>query len=97
MSVTIQDVEHVAALARLRFADEEKETLKGELNTILDYMAQLNSLDTAGVEPLAQVVALQNVVRDDVSAPGISRDEALTNAPVRTGAFFTVPKVLGHR
>ncbi len=97
MSVTIRDVDHVAALARLRFTPQETETLRGELNTILDYMAQLNSIDTGGVEPLAQVVELHNVFRDDVPVPGVSREEALSNAPARTDAFFTVPKVIGHR
>jgi len=97
MSVTIHDVEHVAALARLRFSDEEKQTLTAQLNTILDYMEQLNRLDTATVEPLAQVVDLSNVFRDDALLPGSTREEALKNAPARTDAFFRVPKVIGNR
>jgi aspartyl-tRNA(Asn)/glutamyl-tRNA(Gln) amidotransferase subunit C len=97
MAVTIHDVEHVAALARLRFSDEEKQTLTAQLNAILNYMEQLNRLDTSAVEPLAQVVNLQNVFRDDTLVPGVTRDEALKNAPARTDAFFKVPKVIGNR
>jgi aspartyl-tRNA(Asn)/glutamyl-tRNA(Gln) amidotransferase subunit C len=97
MAVTIHDVEHVAALARLRFSDEEKQTLTAQLNAILNYMEQLNRLDTSAVEPLAQVVNLQNIFRDDTLVPGVTRDEALKNAPARTDAFFKVPKVIGNR
>jgi aspartyl-tRNA(Asn)/glutamyl-tRNA(Gln) amidotransferase subunit C len=97
MPVTIQDVERVAALAHLDFSAEEKVKLTAELNTILTYMDQLNRLDTSSVEPLAQVVQLQNVVREDLLVPGFSREEALKNAPAKTGAFFKVPKVIGDR
>ena len=97
MSVTIQDVERVAALAHLDFSAEEKEKLTAELNTILTYMDQLNRLDTSTVEPLAQVVQLHNAFREDISVPGISREEALKNAPAKTEAFFRVPKVISDR
>lgn len=97
MAVTIQDVEHVASLARLRFSDEEKETLRVQLNRILEYMEQLNRLDTTAVEPLSRVVEVSNVFRDDRPSPGVSRDDALRNAPARTGEFFKVPKVIGDR
>jgi aspartyl-tRNA(Asn)/glutamyl-tRNA(Gln) amidotransferase subunit C len=94
MPVTIKEVEHIARLAKLEFSPGEKERLAGELNRILSYMAKLNELDTAGVEPLAQVVTMQNVLREDVTRPPLPRDEALRNAPDRTGEFFTVPKVI---
>jgi len=94
MPVTIHDVEHVAALARLRFSDDEKRRLTVQLNAILRYMEQLNRLDTSAVEPLAQVVDGANVFRDDTPAPGVSREEALKNAPAKTDAFFKVPKVV---
>ncbi len=97
MPVTREDVERVAALARLRFSDEEKEQLIVQLNRILEYMEQLNRLNTDAVEPLSRVVDLQNVFREDRLAPGLSREEALGNAPARTGEFFRVPKVLGDR
>lgn len=97
MSVTIADVEHVAALARLRFSPAEKEKLVKELNTILAYVDQLNELDTAAVEPLDHVNEMQNVARADEPGPCLTREEAMQNAPARTEKFFRVPKVLGER
>lgn len=97
MSVTIKDVEHVAALARLSFTDEEKQKLASELNAILAYMEQLNTLDTSSVEPLSHVIELENVFREDVRAESLSREEALQNAPAATEKFFRVPKVIGDR
>lgn len=97
MSVTIKDVEHVAELAKLSFSAEEKERLTSELNEILAYMEQLNSLDTSTVEPLSHVVSLSNVFREDVLKPCLSQEEALKNAPSRTDKFFKVPKVIGER
>jgi aspartyl-tRNA(Asn)/glutamyl-tRNA(Gln) amidotransferase subunit C len=96
MAVTRDDVEHIAALAKLAFSDAEKERLTQEMNTILDYMAQLNTLDTTRVEPLAQVIEASNVLREDAVTPGLAREDALRNAPARTEEFFRVPKVLGE-
>ena len=97
MSVTLKDVEHVAALARLSFSDEEKVKLTSELNDILTYMEQLNKLDTTNVEPLAHVIELSNVFRPDEVKPSVSREDALKNAPAATEKFFKVPKVIGDR
>jgi aspartyl-tRNA(Asn)/glutamyl-tRNA(Gln) amidotransferase subunit C len=97
VSVTIKDVEHVASLARLSFTADEKKKLVAELNTILEYMEQLNELDTSNVEPLSHVIELSNVFREDLLKPGLSREEALRNAPAKTGKFFKVPKVIGDR
>ncbi len=97
MSVTLKDVEHVAALARLSFSDEEKMKLTSELNDILTYMEQLNKLDTTNVEPLAHVIELSNVFRADEVRPSVTREEALKNAPAATEKFFKVPKVIGER
>jgi aspartyl-tRNA(Asn)/glutamyl-tRNA(Gln) amidotransferase subunit C len=97
VSVTIKDVEHVAELARLSFTDEEKQKLTSQLNEILQYMEQLNSIDTGAVEPLAHVIDLSNVFRDDSLVPCVSREEALKNAPSKTDRFFKVPKVIGDR
>lgn len=94
MSVTIKDVEHIAKLAKLEFSDSEKEKFTHQFNDILKYMEQLNSVDTTNVEPLSQVIDLQNVFRDDVIKPSISTEEALKNAPDKTGEHFKVPKVI---
>ncbi|MCK9408356.1 MAG: Asp-tRNA(Asn)/Glu-tRNA(Gln) amidotransferase subunit GatC [Bacteriovoracaceae bacterium] len=95
MSVTIKDVEHIAKLAKLEFSDTEKEKFTHQFNDILKYMDQLNSVDTANVEPLAQVIELQNVFREDVVTPSTPTDEALKNAPAATDEHFKVPKVIG--
>lgn len=97
MAVTLSDVDHVATLANLSFSQKEKEALVGELNAILDYMEQLNELDTSNVDPLSHVIELSNVFRDDKLKPGLTREEALRNAPQRSDKFFKVPKVLGDR
>jgi len=95
--VTIADVEHVAHLARLSFSDDEKVRLTKELNSILEYMGQLNTLDTSAVEPLAHVIPLENVFREDVQTPGVTREEALKNSPAHSEEFFKVPKVISER
>ncbi len=97
MSVTIQDVEHIALLAKLSFSQEEKQKLMSELNEILAYMEQLNQVDTTNVEPLSQVIPLNNVFRQDELKPTLTREEALRNAPASTEKFFRVPKVIGDR
>lgn len=95
MSVTIHDVERIAKLAKLEFSDEEKEKFTHQFNDILKYMEQLNSLDTTNVEPLSQVIELNNVFRDDVVTPSTLTDVALKNAPDKTEEYFKVPKVIG--
>jgi aspartyl-tRNA(Asn)/glutamyl-tRNA(Gln) amidotransferase subunit C len=95
--VSVKDVEHVAALARLSFSEDEKLRLTTELNSILQYMEQLNGLDTSNVQPLEYVVDIHRVLRPDIHVPGVTREEALQNAPARTEQFFKVPKVIGDR
>ena len=95
MSITIKDVEHIAKLAKLEFSDSEKEKFTHQFNDILKYMKQLNSVDTTNVEPLAQVIELQNVFREDVVKPSVTTEEALKNAPDKTDEHFKVPKVIG--
>ena len=94
MAVTMKDVERVASLARLEFSDEEKKTLMNQLNRILEYMEKLNELDTSNVEPLAQVVPLTNVFREDKVKPSQPVSDILKNAPAKTDKFFKVPKVI---
>lgn len=97
MAVTVKDVEYIASLARLSFSVEEKEKLTHQLNDILTYMDQLNTLDTSNVEPLSHVINLSNVFRPDEVQESIPRNQALRNAPARTEEFFRVPKVIGER
>ena len=97
MAITIKDVEHIAELAKLEFTDAEKEKFTHQLNKILEYMEQLNSLDTTDVEPLSHVIELSNVFRADAVKNGVSTDEALKNAPAKNEQFFKVPKVIGEK
>lgn len=94
MPVTLKDVEHVAALARLQFTDAEKEKLTHHLNEILAYVEKLNELDTTNVEPLSHVVEPGNIFREDTIRPSYPREEMLKNAPDKTEKFFKVPKVI---
>jgi len=93
--ITQDQVRHVAKLARLKCSDEEIATFTRQLSDILDYVAQLDQLDTSAVEPLAHCLPVHNVFREDVVQPSLSNDEALASAPVRDGEFFMVPKILG--
>ncbi len=94
MSLTVEDVQYIASLARLRFSEAEQERLAREMSSILDYMAKLEELDTSDVEPMAHVLPLSNVYRPDAAAARITREEALRNAPDADEAFFRVPKVI---
>jgi aspartyl-tRNA(Asn)/glutamyl-tRNA(Gln) amidotransferase subunit C len=94
MSLLVEDVAKVALLARLRVDPAELETFTAQINSIMDYVAQLQELDTTDVEPLAHGVELRNVFRDDVRGPALDREKALANAPQRNQASFLVPAVL---
>ena len=89
-----KDVEHVARLARLALTDGELERMREQLNGILAYIEKLNELDTNAVEPTSHAVPLVNVMRDDANRPCLSQDEALANAPERSGEFFRVPRII---
>jgi len=94
MSVTVKDVEKIAQLAKLKFNESETGKLQTELNQILEYIDQLNELDLEGVEPLENINETSNVLRIDDSEKWLTTEEALKNAPSKTGKFFKVPKVL---
>jgi aspartyl-tRNA(Asn)/glutamyl-tRNA(Gln) amidotransferase subunit C len=97
--VTVEDVERVAELAHLELAPEEKPRMVGDLNAILDYITELNELDTTGVVPLAQVTELEDAggggtLRPDVHEPSLDRAAVMPEAPETDGRFFKVPKVI---
>jgi len=94
MSLSIQEVEHVASLARLGLSDEEKETLRDQLSSILEHIAVLSSIDTESIPPTAQVVALRNVLRDDGVKPSLTQEEVLRNAPRSRDGFLEVRAVM---
>lgn len=92
--ITQAEVEHVARLARLGLAGEDREMFSRQLNEILLYMEKLGELDTDGVEPLAHVLPLENVLREDKARPGIGQDKALANTPEKKDGLFKVPPVI---
>jgi aspartyl-tRNA(Asn)/glutamyl-tRNA(Gln) amidotransferase subunit C len=92
--ITADDVRKVANLARLDLPEEKIATYTGQLERILDYVAQLESVDTAGVPPTTRAVEVVNVTRDDVVTPTDVREQLLNEAPQREGDFFRVPKIL---
>jgi aspartyl-tRNA(Asn)/glutamyl-tRNA(Gln) amidotransferase subunit C len=98
VKVTVEDVERVAELAHLELAPEETPRMLHDLNAILDYVAELNELDTSGVEPLSQVTELLNAgagkLRSDVVLPSLDRAVVMAQAPETDQAFFKVPKVI---
>lgn len=94
MSVTREEVRHIARLARLRLAEDEKAALAAEMSRILAYVEQLQALDTAEVPPMAHVLELGAVTREDVVRQRISREAALGCAPAADEAYFRVPKVI---
>jgi aspartyl-tRNA(Asn)/glutamyl-tRNA(Gln) amidotransferase subunit C len=82
---------HVARLARLRLSDEELERMPAELSKILEHVERMDQLDLEGVEPTSHVVALENVLREDVPRPSLPRERALAGAPDVAGGGFRVP------
>ncbi len=94
MTLTSDDVARVAILARLRLSPEELALFTGQLNSIVEFVDQLQGLDLDGVEPLAHGVEVRNVFRDDVLGPSLAREQALANAPKRNAEGFLVPAVL---
>jgi aspartyl-tRNA(Asn)/glutamyl-tRNA(Gln) amidotransferase subunit C len=92
--ISREEVEHVALLARLGLSDDEIDRMQSQLSHILETIAQLAGVDTSAIDPTAQVIELENVLRDDLPRPGLTRDASLGNAPLREGPMLRVPEVL---
>lgn len=97
--VTVEDVERVAELARLDLKPEESARMLHDLSAILEYVAELNQLNTAGVAPLAEVGELQTEsglgqLREDIPVSSLDRASVMAAAPETDGSFFKVPKVI---
>ena len=92
--LTLQEVEHVALLARLELTPEEKTKLTEDLNVILAHFEQLQALDTTDVEPTSHAIPMQNVFRADEVRPSLPRERVLAEAPDARGEYFVVPRVV---
>lgn len=94
MSVSLEEVRHLANLSEIDLTDAELESLGADIDNIIGYINQLNELDTAGVKPTFQLTGLQNVWRDDKIEPQLPREELLNLAPAAEHNQVKVPKVL---
>ncbi len=92
--ITLEDVDYVAGLAHLTLNPETREAMARDLGSILEYIDQLERLDTSGVEPMMHVLDVTNVYREDTVGESLSQEDAFKNAPKTDGEYFLVPKIL---
>jgi aspartyl-tRNA(Asn)/glutamyl-tRNA(Gln) amidotransferase subunit C len=88
------DISRVSELANIPLSDKEKTKLEQELTQTLDYIADLNTIDTKNVEPTSQVTGLTNILREDIAAPSLTQEHALQNTKAIYNGFFKVKAIL---
>jgi aspartyl-tRNA(Asn)/glutamyl-tRNA(Gln) amidotransferase subunit C len=94
MEISIALVENLANLSKLQFEEAEKTAIQQDLQRMVGFIAELETVDTTGVEPLLHMGDAANVLREDLVTGSVSRADALSNAPIADEAFFKVPKVI---
>ncbi|MDD4626955.1 MAG: Asp-tRNA(Asn)/Glu-tRNA(Gln) amidotransferase subunit GatC [Syntrophomonas sp.] len=94
MALSLEEVNHVATLARLALSEDEKTALAEQLSLILAYVERLNELDTGEIEPLIHILPVFNVLRKDETLPGSSQEEILANAPLVEEGQYKVPRII---
>ena len=94
MKITDKKIDELAHLARLEFQGDKKEKIKEDLEKILGFCEQLNSVNTDGIEPLIYLSDATNKLREDIVITDITKRDALKNAPKKDSDFFRVPKVI---
>ena len=94
--LSLDEVRHVAKLARLRLTNEELEQYRSQLSAVLEHIAKLNEVDVAGVEPMAHPSDITNRLDEDVVGESMPVEQLLAIAPAVEGQFLAVPKVLGE-
>ncbi|MBN2325698.1 MAG: Asp-tRNA(Asn)/Glu-tRNA(Gln) amidotransferase subunit GatC [Candidatus Omnitrophica bacterium] len=92
MSITADEVRHIALLSRLELSDDEVELYTGHLAEVLKYVEKLKELDVDDVEPTSHAIPMFNVMREDEVMPSLPQEDALENAPDRADPYFRVPK-----
>jgi aspartyl-tRNA(Asn)/glutamyl-tRNA(Gln) amidotransferase subunit C len=92
--ITMDEVKHVANLARLAITEKEVEELTNDLDAIISFAEELNELDTENVEPTSHVLDMKNIFREDVSKPGLPVEEVLKNAPDHENGQIKVPAII---
>lgn len=95
MAISEDQVRHVALLARLALTDEQVARYGEDLNSILGHIDTIQQLDLEGVEPTAHPLDVVNVMREDCVRPGLTREQALLNAPETDGTAFVIPQIVG--
>ena len=91
MKVTKEDMENVAVLSRLSSPEDKEAQYTQQLNDFLEYVDNLSTVDTEGIQPIAHVLPVSNVFREDVVKESLSREAALSNAPLKEDGYFKVP------
>ncbi|NOK39165.1 Asp-tRNA(Asn)/Glu-tRNA(Gln) amidotransferase subunit GatC [Corallococcus exercitus] len=94
MALTLEQVRHVATLARLSLTPQEEERYATQLSAVLDAVAELEALDVSQVEPTSHATLASSLLREDVLRPSLPPDAGLANAPAKVGTAFAVPKIL---
>jgi aspartyl-tRNA(Asn)/glutamyl-tRNA(Gln) amidotransferase subunit C len=94
MSISLDEVRHVARLARLDLNENEIMSFQVELNALIGHFSDIQGIDVTGIQPQTHAVALQNVWGDDVPFPSIARDLALRSAPMTKAGLFLVPAII---
>jgi aspartyl-tRNA(Asn)/glutamyl-tRNA(Gln) amidotransferase subunit C len=94
MSLTLEDVRHVASLARLSLSSEEEALMQTQLSAILDAVAELSQVDTSAVEPTSHAAGEVAPWRTDEVRPSIPQEKSLGNAPAKVGTSFAVPRII---
>ncbi|MCI8946928.1 MAG: Asp-tRNA(Asn)/Glu-tRNA(Gln) amidotransferase subunit GatC [Lachnospiraceae bacterium] len=90
--ISDETIEYVGVLAKLELSDEEREQAKRDMGRMLDYIDQMNALDTEGIEPMSHAFPVENVLREDMVTNGDMRDALLANAPEEKDGMFVVPR-----
>jgi len=94
MEISTALVENLANLSKLQFEEADKTAIQEDLQKMVGFIAELESVDTTGIEPLLHMGDASNVLREDTISGSVSRAEGLLNSPVHDQAFFKVPKVI---
>ena len=94
MKITTEEVEHVAHLARLNLSSEELDKMTTQLDTILSYVAQLEEVDTEGIEPITHAFSITNAFREDIVRDSLNPQESLRNCAHKNDETFIVPRII---
>ncbi len=94
MALSLQDIQHIARLARIRVDDAEAETARGQLNSIFGLIEQMQAVDTAGVEPMSHALDVSQRLREDRVSESDQRDKFQAIAPAVENGLYLVPKVI---